>query len=230
MIYATLTIIHVIFTGVALLSGILAMVASPKGNKLHKNSGLVYLYSFTGILVTAIIMNCIKYKDLFLGFTILNSYLLFMGFWILKNKHSKANWTVWATLTILFCGGLLLLAGALRIDDDFYEHGYKWSIVRAFFAGLIFYFTIKDFRYLRNKGQDKKSWLYNHMEKMLFTYISLISGIALRLSDLLPYKDIKWLSWIVPYLICLPLIAYWVGKYKVNKVKSLLESETINNN
>ena len=100
------------------------------------------------------------------------------------------------------------------IDTERSEHGYKWSIVRAFIALLTFYLAVKDFRSFRNTILVKKEWLFTHMEKMLITYISLIAGVMLRLLDYLPIKDSKWLCWIVPYLICIPLITYWKSKYK----------------
>jgi hypothetical protein len=223
MMYEILTEIHVGFTIIALVSGIVAMAATPKGSTLHKRSGIVYFYAFIGIIGSAAGMVCLKYKDLFLGITIFNSYLLFTGYRVLKHKHAKPNGLVWTMLAIFFCGGLLLLVGALKVDDQFFEQGYKWSAVRAFFALLTFYIVVKDFRSLRKKVPDKKSWLYIHMEKMLFTYISLISGVALRLMDHLPVKDAKWLCWIMPYVICIPLIVYWMGKYQSNKVKTLLK-------
>lgn len=229
MLYKTLTYVHVGFTGIALVSGLIAMIASPKGSKLHKQSGLVYLYSFIGIIATGFLMTLIQYKDLFLGFTIFNSYLLLMGYRVLKHKQAKANGLVWLMLTIFVAGGLFLLAGSLRIDDNFWVHGYKWSAVRAFIALLTFYLAIKDFRALRRPVQDKKAWLFDHMEKMLITYISLIGGVMLRVLDYLPFRDAKWLCWIVPYLIFIPLIAYWKSKYKSNKVKPRLEVSLINN-
>lgn len=221
--YETFTVIHVGFTGVALLSGLIAMIASPKGSRLHKKSGLIYFYSFIGVIVTGFLMVSIQYKDLFLGITIFNSYLLFMGYRALRYKQAKANWLVWLMLTLFIGNGALLLVGSFRIDDGFWEHGYKWSFVRAFMALLTFYLAIKDFRTLKSKTQDKKAWLFNHMEKMLITYISLIAGVLLRLLDHLPFKDNKWLCWIVPYVICIPLIAYWKRKYKTNKIKSEVE-------
>ena len=223
MIYETLTAIHVSFTGIALLSGLIAMIASPKGSRLHRKSGLVYFYSFIGVIVTGFMMVSIQYKDLFLGITIFNSYLLFMGYRVLKYKHAKANWLIWLTLTIFIGNGMLLLVGSFRIDDGFWEHGYKWSIVRAFMALLTFYLAIQDFRSLRSKTQDKKEWLFIHIEKMLLTYISLIAGVMLRLLDHLPFKDSKWLCWIVPYVICIPLITYWKNKYKTNKIISKVQ-------
>ena len=221
--YESLTVIHVGFTGIALLSGLIAMIASPKGSSLHKKSGLVYFYSFIGVILTGFVMVSIQYKDLFLGITIFNSYLLFVGYRVLKHKHAKANWLVWLMLSIFVGNGLLLFFGSFRIDDGFWDHGYKWSIVRAFMALLTFYLAVKDFRSFRSKTQDKKEWLFTHMEKMLITYISLIAGVMLRILDHLPFKDSKWLCWIVPYLICLPLITYWKGKYKTNKIKSEVE-------
>jgi hypothetical protein len=223
MLYNILIYIHVGFTLIALLSGLAAMIASPKGSRLHKRSGLLYFYSFIGVIVTGFVMVVIQYKDLFLGITLFNAYLLFMGYRVLKHKHAKANWLVWLALIIFAGNGLLLLAGALRIDDGFWEHGYKWSIVRAFLALLTFYLAIKDLVAFRSKHQDKKAWLFNHMEKMLITYISLIAGVMLRLLDHLPVSGGKWLCWIVPYVICIPLISYWVSRYKSNKLKPQTE-------
>jgi hypothetical protein len=211
-IYETLTLTHLSFTGIAVISGIAAMVASPKGGKFHKKTGMVYFYSFVGIILTAASMIFIKYKDLFVGITIFNTYLLLMGFRAVRYKNRKAAWLDWFLLSIFFCGGLLLLLAAFKIGD------YRWAIVRAFFAGLTFYLAFKDFRYLRHKILVKQSWLSEHMEKMLLTYVSLVSGVMLRVSDYLFSKEVKWTFWITPYIVSLPLIMYWISKYKAKKL------------
>jgi hypothetical protein len=217
-LYEVLILIHISFTSIAIVSGIIAMAASPKGNLTHRRSGSVYFYSFIGIVLTGYIMTSIKYKDLFLGFTIFNTYFLLMGYRMVKYKNQEANWLDWILLSVFVCGGLLMLVGAFRIDDSFFQRGYRWSIVRGFYSALTFYYAFKDFRHFRNKLPGKKSWLINHMEKMLLTYVSLIGGILIRVADLFP-GELKWTCWIVPYIVCIPLITYWISKYKPKDVK-----------
>jgi hypothetical protein len=120
-------------------------------------------------------------------------------------------------LAIFIFGGLLMIIDVLKIREDFLVHSYKWNVVFAFHATLTFYFAVKDFKWLRNNKIEKQTWLYKHMEKILMTYISIIVGATLRLSDYTPIikdMEVKWLCWIIPYVVCLPLIAYWISKYK----------------
>jgi len=217
--FETLTLIHVGFTAVAILSGIIAMIAKPKGNKLHKKSGLVYFYSFIGIAIFGLLMVFIKYRDLFLGVTIFNTYLIVMGYRAVHYKRTKANWVDWTMLTIFFCSGLLFLFSGIKMYGIFFQADYGWGVIRVFYAILVFYIFFFDLRYFRNKASDKKAWLYYHMEKMLLSFTALISGVLLRFSDYFFPKDLKWTFWITPYLVCLPLIAYWVSKYKTKKKK-----------
>lgn len=227
-LFETLTSIHIGFTAIAIISGIAAMIATPKGGKLHRKAGAIYFYSFIGITLTAIAMIFIKYKDLFLGITIFNTYLLLIGYRAVRYKNNKTNWLDWFMLIIFFCGGLLFLVGAFKIDDDFFQSGYRWSVVRAFFAILTFYLAFRDFRYLRNKILDKKAWLYNHMEKMLLTYVSLVSGVMIRAGDYIFFKELKWTFWITPYIVCVPLIMYWISKYKPNGTRPERKIEVVN--
>jgi uncharacterized membrane protein len=221
-VYEIVTLIHIAFAIVALVTGIIAMTAKPKGSNLHKKAGLVYFYSFIGIMTCGLLMSCIKYNNFFFAITIFNAYFLFTGYRVLKNKNSKANWMDWSMLAIFFFGGLLMIIDVLKIKEDFLVHSYKWNVVFAFHATMTFYFVAKDFKWLRNKTIEKQTWLYKHMEKILITYISIIVGATLRLSDYTPViKDleVKWLCWIIPYLVCLPLIAYWISKYKTKTFK-----------
>jgi uncharacterized membrane protein len=217
--FETLTYIHLFFTVAAIFAGILAMIAIPKGNKLHKKAGLIYFYSFIGIVLFGLLMVFIKYRDLFLGVTIFNTYLIVMGYRAVRHKRLKANWVDWMMLTILFCGGLLFVFSAIKMYDIFFEPDYGWGVIRVFYAVFVFYIFIGDLRYFRNQSTDKKAWLYNHMEKMVITFTTLISGVLLRCSDYFFNKDFKWTFWITPYLVCLPLIAFWISKYKRKPLK-----------
>ncbi len=218
-VYEIFTLIHVTFTIIALVTGIIAMIATPKGNKLHRKSGLVYFYSFIGIAIFGLLMVFIKYKDLFLGVTIFNTYIIIMGYRAVQYKSTKANWVDWTMLTIFFCGGLLFVFSAIKMYGIFFQPDYGWGVIRIFYALLVVYIFIGDLRYFKNKAIDKKAWLYNHMEKMLITFTSLISGVLLRFSDYFFPEDFKWTFWITPYIVCLPLIAYWISKYKPKTTK-----------
>ena len=103
--------------------------------------------------------------------------------------------------------------------DIFFQPDYGWGVIRLFYTLLVFYIFIGDLRYLKNKTIEKKAWLNYHMEKMLITFISLISGVLLRFSDYFFPNDFKWTFWITPYIVCLPLIAYWISKYKTKTYK-----------
>ena len=55
--YQIFTYLHVLSTAAALLGGLAAFLLGPKGGKTHLKAGKYYVYFYTGVLLTAYVLN-----------------------------------------------------------------------------------------------------------------------------------------------------------------------------
>lgn len=217
--FETLTLIHISFTVVAILSGITAMLATPKGNKLHRKAGFIYFCSYLTLMLSGILMMFLKFKSLFLSLTLFGFYLLIMGYRAVRYKNQKSTYIDYLMLIVLLSSLLLYLYDAVKLFDSLFQPDYGWAFIRYFFVGFTLYIFIVDFRFIVSRTSNQSGWLFRHMEKMLISFIPLIGGVFLRYSDYLISKEYRWTWWVSPYIICLPLVAFWISKYKPKTTK-----------
>jgi hypothetical protein len=216
-IYRVSVIIHVTLTMVAFLTGIIAMIAQPKGSKLHRKSGILYFISFLSACALALFMLFLKYRALLLGITFFNIYLCVMGYKAVRYKEGSAALSDLLLMGLLAFGIIILFKDGIRVYNGWLGTDFGWVVVRFFYILLIGYILFSDMRYFLKKNKSKAGWLTRHMEMMLISFIALISGILQRTVGAMDYfstGEIKWIFWIGGYVLCLPLVFYWISKYK----------------
>ena len=206
--YRILIIIHVAFTIAALVSGLISIVANPKGGSLHRKSGRLYFYFYIGVVMTALIMLTIKFKMFFLGLTIFNSYLIFAGKYY-SNKKENIIIINWLLLSVLVLTIIVYIFDIIFVISNIEHYDFGWIIVHCTYAILaisvfIFELTIERNRFLL------------HATTMLLSYITLIDGILARFSP----TGYVWIFWIAGYIFFIPLIILWFKKSK--KLRPLL--------
>ncbi len=214
--------IHVALTLIAFAAGSIALVTQPKGNKTHRKAGMLYFVTFLAAGLTGFFMLFLKYKALLLGVTIVNLYLCITGFKAVRYKGAPPGWVDWLMLVVLGGSGVLLLSDGLRIYNGLFGSDFGWVCVRFFYIFLIAYTLISDMRYFIQKTDRKRLWLPRHIEKMLISFIALLTGVILRgIGDLdfFAARDLKWIFWIIAYILCLPFVFFWVRRYSIRQPK-----------
>jgi hypothetical protein len=201
-VYKILTNIHIVFTIAALLSGLISIVANPKGGAIHKKFGRLYYYFYLVVIFTALAMLTIKFKFFFLGLTVFGAYLIASGNYYSKQneKIEKRNW--WLLSLGVFTIIVYILDISLVISNiENYEYG--WIIVHFTFAALAISVFIFELNFKRNR-------ILLHATTMLLTYIPLINGLLARFSP----NEYVWFFWIIGYIIFIPFIILWFKKSK----------------
>lgn len=211
-LYITLTNIHVFFTIAALLSGLISIVANPKGGTLHKKNGRFYFYFYLGVILTALAMLTIKFNFFFLGLTVFGAYLIASGNYYSK-QNEKINQRNWWLLSILVLTIIVYILDLSLIISSIENYEYGWVIVHFTFAAL----AISVFVFELTVKRDR---IFLHATTMLLSYIPLINGVLARFSP----KEYVWFCWIIGYIIFIPLIILWFKNSK--KMHPLLKLKT----
>ncbi|MBX2957941.1 MAG: hypothetical protein KF846_17375 [Cyclobacteriaceae bacterium] len=201
-IYEIMTISHVIFTILALLSGLIAIMVNPKGGEVHKKSGRAYYYFYTGVILTAFLMLTIKFKIFFFALTLFGTYLIVAGDYYAK-KSEKIIAKNWWVLSLLIVTVFVYVIDAFFVINNIEHIGLGWTIVRLTFAAIALSTLIFELSIKRNR-------ILLHATLMLLSFIPLINGLLARLSP----GEYIWVSWILGYAVFIPLIILW---FKMSK-------------
>ncbi|WP_299533847.1 hypothetical protein [Ulvibacterium sp.] len=177
--------IHVTTGTAALLLGVVALL-SKKGGRVHKRSGLIFLFFIALVIVTAL-MGVLAFgaNEFLIALTMLSGYQAFSGYRVLKSKSNKPK-----TLDILVA--LLTLSSGLYFLYYLDAIGMIWSPMIIYSTvGALFIIIAYDFlRYLFKAEHYKNFWLYEHIYKMIAAFTALLAAfIGTVLPQYHPYSQ-----------------------------------------
>jgi len=191
-LYQSALFIHILAGGVALLSGLTALLLR-KFTPNHPKAGRVFFVSTLLVAVTAILMAALKPNTFLLLIGVFTFYQTYAGFRSVQDKSLRPtglDLLVWLAGAVN--GVAMLMQGELVL----------W-VFGGIQAGLV----LNDLRtYLtlwRGKALPPKAWLRRHLGMMLGAFIAVITAFVIV------NTDGYWWQWIGPTLVLSPLIVYW---------------------
>ncbi|TCI84872.1 DUF2306 domain-containing protein [Tenacibaculum sp. M341] len=206
----TLIIIHASFGGIALVSGLISMIAK-KGEKMHKKSGLLFYYSMMLCGISAMIIAVLpNHENPFLfAIGIFSSYFVLTGNRVLNFKNKNLNLSIdkYISITMIITGILMIFLPILVSNSI--------NIVLVVFAIIGIVFSIRDLILYTKPKQLKKSWLKLHLGKMIGGYISASTAFIV-VNNFFP----SFYGWFIPSIIGSFLIAYWMKKLNNKRVSN----------
>ncbi|HEU4718015.1 MAG TPA: hypothetical protein VFU15_09285, partial [Bacteroidia bacterium] len=132
--YSLFTVIHASLASLAMLAGIIAIGAVPKGSKLHKAAGRYYLYIYGAAILTGLAMLALKFNAFTLAFTVLNIYFLYMGYSFSKGNQRSNRVLNWVFLSVLFLVFIQMVLSFILILGNLFTPDYGWPVVRLFYV------------------------------------------------------------------------------------------------
>jgi uncharacterized membrane protein len=212
LIFNILLYIHIIAGGMGLITGTINLIKK-KGDKLHKNVGLFFLY---GMIINGI-------SGLFMSFIHPNPFLFIVGIFsiymaatgqrslslkgLVKGEKAKTiDWILSVTM-LIFGIGFIVYGVLLLLSNQ------SFGIVLLVFGFISVLMVKKDFKNYKGKNIEKNFWLLVHIQRMIGGYIAAITAFIVvnNKSGFLP--DI--VAWLLPSVILVPLIFKWSNQYKI---------------
>lgn len=208
-----LILIHAIFGGIGLLSGIVSM-SSKKGNKTHRNFGKLFVYSMLSSSVLCIPVCFIPgHESMFLfAIAVLTIYLVLSGqralLFKIRNLPNIQLWKDWLISSIMFIFGMALVMEAIfgYFNPD------EPKLLFYFFGTLSMYLAVQDFRFFKQKEKTAVDFIHRHIGQMSGAFIA--SFTAFLTAGL---KFNHWLFWTLPTVFIFIWINYWIKKYSLPK-------------
>ncbi len=199
-------LIHAAFGGIALLSGLVAIIAK-KGSLIHKKSGCFFFFS---MLISAIIAMFIavlpKHENPFLfAIGVFSNYLIFTGYRALRFKKAIPDLKSDKIIsTIMLATGILMIVLPVLFTKSI-------NIVLTVFGIIAITLSYRDLQLYKNQERLKKAWLKLHLGKMIGGYIAAITAFVVVNNY---FSGIY--GWLVPTIFGVPYIFYWFNKLNKN--------------
>ncbi|SRX74940.1 DUF2306 domain-containing protein [Aequorivita antarctica] len=208
----TLILIHAGFGGIALVSGLFALIAK-KGSTIHKKSGIVFFYTMLASAIVALLISFLPnhHSPFLFSIGIFSIYFLLIGYRSLRFKRrnvgSKNEKIISLAMVFVVVGMIvipLITNGVLNI------------VLTVFgLTGLIF--ALRNIKLYQNPEKLQKNWLKLHLGNMIGGYIAAVTAFVV-VNEFFP----SFYGWFIPGIIGGTFIAYWIRKLNKGNTPKIL--------
>ena len=215
--HKTNILIHVSTGLIALMLGLMAL-STIKGGKAHRQSGKLFLFFLTIVVVTGLFGVLIfKVNQFLLVITVLSGYNAYSGMRVLKNKTNTINRQDICVAVLAASSGVYFLYYMKKI-------GMFWSpvIIYSTLGALFLIITYDLLRYLIPQKKCGKLWLYEHIYKMVSAFTaSLAAATGTIYADYHPHS--QYLPSLFGTLLAIGFIVYFYRKNNPKSKNKLIE-------
>jgi hypothetical protein len=208
LLHKTNIIIHILAGSIALILGVIALIAR-KGGKSHRKSGDLFLLLLILVIGTGLVGVFIFGRNTFLlVITVLSGYFGFSGYRILQTKSNRPR-------LIDISVALAALLAVSYFLYYFKSIGMIWSpvVIYSTVGTLLLVITYDFLRYLIPSSSYKMLWLYEHIFKMIGAFTALLSAFSGTVfSNYQPYS--QFLPSVFGTLLQIAFIIYYYRKNK----------------
>lgn len=193
---------HAAFGGIALLAGLVSMLAK-KGYNIHKKSGLIFYYTMLMSAITAMVIALLPHHESPFLFSvgIFSLYFILTGKRALTFKKANLNLNVdkWISRVMIVTGILMIFLPIILSK--------RIHIVQSVFATIGIVFSVRDLIFYKKPESLKDKWLKLHLGKMIGAYISATTAFVV-VNQFFP----SFYGWFIPGIIGGCIITYWIRK------------------
>lgn len=193
---------HAAFGGVALISGLIALLVT-KGKSTHKKSGNFFYYAMLFSALTALIIASLpQHESPFLfSIGIFSCYFIVTGYRSLKFKNNNLNLKTDKLISWI----MISTAALMLLYNPIVNH--KINIVLTAFGIIGLFFSVRDLMLYKNRNRLNQVWLKLHLGKMLGGYIAATTAFVV-VNNFFP----SFYGWFIPGTIGGFYIIYWIRK------------------
>ena len=201
-IHYYILLIHVIAGILSLFAGIIAIVATPKGNKLHKKSGILYFWCMVIIFITSLLaILFFKFNIFLFGIAVLSFFTSFTGYRSLKRK--KPNDVKWYDKFVAYAG---LMSGLGLAGFGVFTY-FKYSNIGLVILCIVFGMLLasnayKDIKHFKKSEYGKMWWWFHHLNMMMASFIATVTAALVNnIYKIVKLGDWDFIFWLLPKII-----------------------------
>ncbi len=205
---------HVICGGTVLSLGLVQMLR-PKGDRVHKILGKLYVGCMWWICLSALlIISFYRFNAFLMVIAALTFYASFTGLRVLyRKKIGTEKWYDWFVGIITMGFGIGLFVYAIHLFIHFPRNQILASLC-LIFGFFTFFNAFRDIRFfIQKKTNSNLWWLRQHIGAMGGSYIAAVTAFAVQNPDLfMPGSSYQWMLWILPSVVGNPIIVRAIRK------------------
>jgi hypothetical protein len=213
----TLLPVHIIAGSIAIIAGFISVFAV-KGLKLHRKSGMIFVYSMVVLSLTGAVIAVMKNQTANIIGGSLAVYMVTTAFLTVRPRD---QWSRWIDAGALLIGGIV---GALAIKIGFDALNTATGKMNGVPAGMMFFFggvallaALGDIRMMLGGGLQGAQRIARHLWRMCFSLFIASGSFFLGQAKVIP-KPIRILPLLaIPALLPLVLLLYWLVRVLFTK-------------
>jgi hypothetical protein len=225
--------IHQILVVAHVLAAIFSLIVAPlvmsvkKGGRVHRQWGKAYFWGMFVTNIIALILLFYRYNVFLMGVTFLSFYGAITGYRVIYRKQSKTGrgvtWFDWGAAGVVIIAGIYLLTSGILAMLGYTRFigipsggnvSFVFILLPLVFGIIITGNGWQDIQQFRQPITDRNWWWYYHMDRMLSSYIGLLTAFMVQQVGPRMSQNIAWIVWIAPAVIGTILISRWIGSYK----------------
>lgn len=208
----TLLPIHIIAGSIAIVAGFISVFAV-KGLKLHRKSGMIFVYSMVVLSLTGAVIATLKHQTPNIIGGSLAFYMVTTAFLTVRPRD---QWSRWIDAGAFVVG---LTVGALIIKTGFDAMNSGTGNMNGVPAGMMFFLgtvamlaALGDIRMMRAGGLQGAQRIARHLWRMCFSLFIASGSFFLGQAKVIP-KPIRIFPLLaIPALLPLVLMLYWLAR------------------
>ncbi|MCR6686070.1 hypothetical protein [Pseudoxanthomonas sp.] len=207
----SLVVVHIAAGSVALAAGAVALY-SLKGAKLHRKSGMLFVFVMLVMSATGAVMAALKPEAISVIAGALTFYLVITALLTVRRPAASARWidfcAMFVALAIGISGiyfGLEALNSSTGTKDGFPAPPY------FIFGSVALLASLLDLRMLLARGIKGPHRLARHLWRMCFALLIAAASFFLGQAQVFP-ESIPFVLLTIPVLLVLLLMLYWLAR------------------
>ncbi len=191
-----------------------------KGNRLHRQSGIVFYWAMAWVSVSALWLVAFKHANPFLlGISVFSFYNAYSGrrFLAFKKAETEPSTLDWIMLSALAINGLWMVLRAAQFVFTAFSEAWGLAILYTVFGGFCLVMTREDYRFYKHPElakRGKMQWFFGHLTRMLGAYIATWTAfIVVNFGRLGLPEAFGILAWLLPGFLGGLGIARWTRFY-----------------
>lgn len=213
--------LHILGGGIGIISGFTALFAG-KGSTLHRRAGMVFVVAMVTMATTGAGIGIVKEQ---LGNVVGGGMALYFVITALTTVRPAPRWVDVAAMILAVAVGLLSLSSAFDTLAQGKSSKDGVPVVMSIIMGIIpLLGAFGDFRVIRNGRIQGSKRMVRHLWRMLLSlwiaagsFFTIRKRVAMVLPDSFPDILLSFPVRLVPVLVPLLAILYWVWRIKFRK-------------
>jgi uncharacterized membrane protein len=209
--------VHIIAGSIAIIAGFIAVFAI-KGLKLHRKTGMIFVYSMLVLALTGAVIATLKNQPASIVGGLLAFYMVTTSLLTVRRPGREFHWTDAAAMLL----GIAVGASSIRFGLTALSHasgtlGGVPAGMLFFFGGVAMLGVLGDLRLMLGRRLDGSRRIARHLWRMCFSLFVASGSFFLGQAKVIP-KPIRIMPLLaIPALLPLVLLLYWMVRVRVMK-------------